>query len=111
VCSGESGRPSLRPTRGLPKSPVVFKLRSFTSQSIRNKMSSTLLTCRREVYLEGLDATELNTVDIWFPGSDLASEADEKLWVVFVFIQYSTSHSSVKLTDHQIYSRRSLARS
>jgi hypothetical protein len=74
-------------------------------------MSSTLLTYRREVYLESPDATELNTVDIWSPSSDLASEADKKLWVVFVFTQYSTSHSSVKLTNHQIYSRRSLARS
>lgn len=74
-------------------------------------MSATHLIPRREVYLEGPDATELNTVDVWTSESDQASEADEGVWVVFVFLHYPTAHRRPILNNQQICSRGSLARS
>jgi hypothetical protein len=74
-------------------------------------MSATHLIPRREVYLEGPDATELNTVDVWTSESDQASEADERVWVVFVFPHYPTAHRRHILNNQQICSRGSLARS
>jgi hypothetical protein len=54
------------------------------SNHTTNKMGNNSLTSRTEIYFEGPDATGLNTVDIWTTGSDLASDGDERLWVMFV---------------------------
>ncbi|KAE9376755.1 alpha/beta-hydrolase [Stipitochalara longipes BDJ] len=47
-------------------------------------MAGHPLTLRTEVYLQGPDATELNTIDVWTSGSDLGSESDNKIWVVYI---------------------------
>jgi hypothetical protein len=73
-------------------------------------MSGTHLISRREVYLEGPDATELNTVNIWTSEYEHAPEADERVWVVFVFPHYPTVHHRHILKTQQICSWGSLAR-
>jgi hypothetical protein len=47
-------------------------------------MGGNDLSSHRELYLEGPDATNLNTVDIWCSKPDSASPDDERLWVMLV---------------------------
>lgn len=84
--------PSLRPSVGLPRASSTSQQHQISHTG--DEMGDNPLTSRREVYFEGPSSTELNTVDIWTAGSDLASENDGRVWVVSVPASYSLLSTS-----------------
>ena len=76
------------------------------------KMGDNQLHSHSEIYLQGPDATKLNTVDVWASESDRASTDNESVWVVFVPpTYYSFFLTRLTLIDRQLHSWRRLARS
>jgi hypothetical protein len=55
--------------------PILSKL---------NTMGGFQLICKRHIYLEGPNAVNLNTVDVWIPESAPIVKGDGKTWVMFV---------------------------